>query len=104
MVPRRAGMFEMLEEMLGVRLGLTDAMLAKVPVLKQMLERITVLQQVAKDRVCLVNTELAALELGARGCGTRCAHGSRGRARSPLPRRGTACATEASRRAAWRSQ
>ncbi len=60
--PQRAGMFEMLEEMLGVRLGLTETMLAKMPVLKRMLQRIEVLRMVSKDRVCAMLPEVSGLE------------------------------------------
>ena len=60
--PRRAGMFEILEDMLGVRLGLTEAMLNKAPALKRMLARIEVLRMVSKDRVCLMVPELAGME------------------------------------------
>ncbi len=60
--PRRAGMFEILEDMLGVRLGLTEAMLNKAPALKRMLARIEVLRMVSKDRVCLMLPELVGME------------------------------------------
>ncbi len=60
--PQRAGMFEMIEEMLGVRLGLTETMLAKMPALRRMLQRIEVLRMVSKDRVCAMLPEVSGLE------------------------------------------
>jgi len=68
--PRRAGPFEALEKMFGgesearmaLSLGLNAAMLERVPQLRQVLSRLSVLRAMSRDRICVVNTELAGFE------------------------------------------
>jgi protease-4 len=59
--PRRGGPFEALEEMFGLRLGLTDLALSEMPALKRVLQQLSVLRRVAKDRICLIHPELNGL-------------------------------------------
>ena len=59
--PRRAGIFEKLDEMFNVRLNLTDAALAEMPALRKALHRIQTLRTISKDGICLIAPELAGL-------------------------------------------
>ena len=60
--PRRAGPFELLQEMMGgASLGLDSVALARLPLVKRILSHIAVLRQVAKDRICVIQPELVSL-------------------------------------------
>jgi protease-4 len=59
--PRRASIFDKLDEMFQVRLGLTDAALRDAPELRRALRKVMALRAMSKDRICLVEPELGAL-------------------------------------------
>ena len=60
--PRRATLFDKLDDMFKARLDLTDAALAKMPELRRALHRIEALGKVSRDRICLIVPELGGLQ------------------------------------------
>ena len=59
--PRRAGPFEFLEDMFGMRLGLDRIALREMPLLRRALVQLRVLERIGADRVALVYPELTGL-------------------------------------------
>ena len=59
--PRRAGPFQMLEEMFGARLGIDQLALREMPALRRVLAHLRMLQQMTRDKICLINPELTGL-------------------------------------------
>jgi len=56
--PRRKGPLDFLEDMFDAKVGIDDAVLAKIPELRQVLARLQVLRLVARDRICVIDPEL----------------------------------------------
>jgi len=65
-LPRRAGPFEMLQEMFEAReglaaLGMDAALLKRAPLLRRVLVHLQTLRAVARDKVCVIHPELTGL-------------------------------------------
>lgn len=58
-LPRRKGPFEALEELFGTRLGITDIALKELPQLRRVLRHLQTLRRVGRDRICVIQPELA---------------------------------------------
>ena len=65
-IPRRKSPFEMLDEMFGLRLGIEQAVLQKMPALRRVLRHLQTMQAVSKDKICLIHPELSGLLDAAR--------------------------------------
>jgi protease-4 len=59
--PRRAGPFEFLEDMFGMRLGLDKVALSQMPLLRRALVHLEVFKRIGADRVALAHPELTGL-------------------------------------------
>ena len=59
--PRRASLFDKLDDMFKVRLNITDAALAEMPALRRALHRIQALRAMSKDKICVISPELGGL-------------------------------------------
>jgi protease-4 len=60
-LPRRKGPFEMLDELFSMRLGIESAVLDRMPELRRVLWQIQLLRSAGRDKICMINPELAGL-------------------------------------------
>jgi protease-4 len=58
-LPRRKGPFDALQEMFNTRIGITEIALREMPQLRRVLWNLQMLRRVGRDRICVIQPELA---------------------------------------------